>query len=100
MKPIKFILYVAAAWCGILTFAHFRNIGIYQFSRWAVCAAAVFGAVNLKSDWRWALAVVAILFNPIIPIHFSRDTWQVLDGLSAAVFLMTTFRVQRVPNSQ
>ncbi len=40
------------------------------------------------------LGAVAVLFNPILPIHFSRDAWQVVDGLAAAVFLVTGLRIK------
>ena len=31
---------------------------------------------------------LAILFNPIAPIHFSRETWQTLDIAAAVVMVL------------
>lgn len=36
-------------------------------------------------------AVVAILFNPFLPIHLSPDTWAFFD-VAAAVYLITTIK--------
>jgi len=42
-----------------------------------VCGTAAYGAfksVELeKSGWAWILGIIALLFNPIIPVHLSRD---------------------------
>jgi len=43
--------------------------------------------------WTWIFAVLAVLFNPIAPVHLQRATWQVVDAgaiivtvLAAATF--------------
>ena len=66
--------------------------GYYQILRWATCAAAVYVAYNAY-QWRklWAVylfGVVAVLFNPLAPIHLSRGTWQVVDPAAALAFLV------------
>lgn len=86
MKPI---LIAAGAWCLVLTFVVFREYAVYLLSRWVICAAGIYGAVNLKSPWRWALAVVAVLFNPIASIHLGPDLWIFADGAAAAVFFIS-----------
>jgi len=75
----------------VITTVNFHNYGVYQLSRWALCAAAIYGVMNLKSGWQWILGGVALLFNPILPIHSSRDVWQAVDGLAAGVFLASGF---------
>ena len=37
--------------------------------------------------WAWALVPLAILFNPVAPLHFSRSTWQTLDIVAAVVLV-------------
>ncbi|HID1455206.1 TPA: DUF6804 family protein [Legionella pneumophila] len=32
------------------------------------------------------MTFIAILFNPVIPIYFSKSVWSILDSLSALVF--------------
>jgi hypothetical protein len=63
----------------------------YQVTRWVVCAAAVFVAYKawtFKHTWAvWVFGFAAVLFNPIVPFHIKRNTWQVLDLLAAAMFV-------------
>jgi hypothetical protein len=67
----------------------------YQLLRWAVCGLAVFSAFEAhekqRNLWLWAFVVLAILFNPIIPIHFTREVWQVLDVGAAVVLFVSLF---------
>ncbi len=62
----------------------------YRLLRWVVCAAAVFRAYY-GSAWKrygaaWLFGFLAILFNPLEPIHLSRETWQIIDVLAALAF--------------
>lgn len=66
--------------------------GYYMLLRLVVCAAAVViawkrFAGNSSSVWGVIFAGVALLFNPILPVHFSRELWAVLDSVTAAVFI-------------
>ncbi|HWL54344.1 MAG TPA: DUF6804 family protein [Chthoniobacteraceae bacterium] len=88
------------AWVALLfSFADMPK-GYYQLLRWTVCAAAI-GAIweNANSSrsegWKtfvmFFFGAMAITFNPILPIHFDRDVWEVLDivaliGLAASAF--------------
>jgi hypothetical protein len=61
----------------------------YQILRWAVCIIAAYGAFRAfdlgRNAWAWTFVALAVLFNPIAPIHFARDTWKALDGLAGIV---------------
>lgn len=65
--------------------------GYYVLLRWVVCAAAIFTvvlAVQYKKEWiAWPFGVVAVAFNPLIPIHLMREIWQVIDIVVAAAFI-------------
>jgi hypothetical protein len=66
--------------------------GYYQLLRWITCGAAVWVAF-LADDWenKWAtvvFVVVAVLFNPLLPIHLSRDLWQPIDLICAVLFVV------------
>lgn len=64
--------------------------GYYVLLRWVVCASAIFvlliGALY-KNEEVWPFAVVGVLFNPLVPIHLTREIWAVLDVGAAVVFL-------------
>ena len=33
------------------------------------------------------MGIVAIVFNPIIPLHMSKEFWKVLDFVTAVIFI-------------
>jgi len=65
--------------------------GYYRLLRWVACAVAVVSVIQLarsgKSGWAWGMVLVAIVFNPILPVHFEKATWRVLDGGAGLAFL-------------
>jgi uncharacterized membrane protein YccC len=66
--------------------------GYYQLLRWVTCGAAVFVAFmayNWKKLWATYLFVfIAVLFNPLIPIHLNRELWQMIDSICALLFVV------------
>jgi len=67
----------------------------YQILRWVVCAAGVYAAYLYLQAERialfWIFAAMAVLFNPIVPIYMSRDTWQIYDLVAVLVFAVSLF---------
>jgi hypothetical protein len=69
--------------------------GYYQLLKIIVCGAAVYMAY-LAYKWQkiwavWLLGFIAVLFNPLLPIHLSRDIWQPIDIACAFVFFVLAF---------
>jgi hypothetical protein len=64
--------------------------GYYVLLRLIVCGVAVYGAMQANSQqrmgWVWALGTTAVLFNPLIPVHLTKDAWVLID-LIAAILL-------------
>jgi len=71
----------------------------YILLRWVVCGTAAYGAfksVELeKSSWAWILGIIALLFNPIIPVHFSRKIWAPIDVMVALIFVVSIFTIRK-----
>lgn len=66
--------------------------GYYRFLRWVVCIAAVvmaFGAYARRMLWAvWLLGFIALLFNPLAPVHLTRDVWRPIDVATAVVLFL------------
>ena len=66
--------------------------GYYQLLRLVVCGTGAYVAWVLyhsKYPWAtWLFVFIAILFNPLAPIHLSRATWQPVDLACAMLFLL------------
>ena len=72
--------------------------GFFTLLRWVVCAAAILVGIRAYGWQRiWAVpifALIAILFNPLVPVYLSRSTWQPIDMLSAVLFLLAAIVVK------
>jgi len=66
--------------------------GYYTLLRIIVCGAAALIAYQHYekerevSFWVALMAGVAILFNPIIPVHLNREIWAPIDIITAVIF--------------
>ena len=65
----------------------------YTLLRFVVCGVNAYGAYFAKEidkiGWAWALGIIAVIFNPIFPIHLDRDTWVIIE-VGVAVFMFFT----------
>ena len=72
--------------------------GYYRVLRWVVCAVAITSAIQFyggrRQAWAWFLGALAILFNPLVPVHFEKATW-VVDGAVGVVFLSVLYLVRK-----
>lgn len=73
----------------------------FIFLRWLIFISAFFGIsiFLIKGNFVGYLffSGVAILFNPIFPIHSTKDVWIILDLLTAALFLISMLYVNNNP---
>lgn len=95
----KNILTIIAS--GFLFFALFDGLpyGYFTLLRFIVCAVGAYIAYKVyenskESLWVWVFSGIAILFNPIIPIHFERETWVIIDLIVGLFFLLSIFFIK------
>jgi Family of unknown function (DUF6804) len=81
----------------LIGIAPIHAYGYYVFLRWATCAAAVFFCImawNLERKWLLLIGIpIAILFNPLVPIYLNKETWSVLDLITAVVIFAFSWAV-------
>jgi hypothetical protein len=93
-KTLAAPAFIAALFLVIVAF--FRlPYGYYTFLRIVVCIASIYTALRLF-DWdykwqTWVFVAVAVLFNPLIPVHLGRDIWIVIDFIVAVLMIVTPF---------
>jgi len=69
----------------------------YIFMRWAVSLAACFIAWQIyRGGGRLGFSLIlfvalAVLFNPIAPVRFKREIWEVLNAVAAIIFVCGGF---------
>ncbi len=73
--------------------------GYYTLLRVVVCAVAIFVAVQgyfWKRFWAtWLFGFVAVLFNPLVPVHLSRQIWQPVDLAAGAAFVIAAIALSK-----
>lgn len=92
--------------------------GYYKALRWLVCAAGVYAVIlnvaakkipsgdlndyspsgapfgHASTFWAWVLGIIAVLFNPIFPVHLDRATWQAYDATAGLFFLVSAYFIR------
>lgn len=76
--------------------------GFYTFLRFVVCGFSVYCIVVLvdiykkKIGYYFIPICVALLFNPLFPVHLDRDTWAIIDLIAIPLiwfpYLLKEFR--------
>ena len=67
----------------------------YQILRWVVCLVGVYSSYlayqskNIK--WAWIFGIIAVIFNPMFPIYFTKEIWQPVDVIVAIIFFVSLF---------
>ena len=66
----------------------------YTIMRWIVCGVCGYVAFvefgRNRSMWAWLFVVIAVAFNPIVPVRLSRETWAPIDVVAAGVLVVST----------
>lgn len=44
-----------------------------------------------KEKWVWIFGFIAVLFNPFIPIHLTREIWLPIDFVTAVFLIISIF---------
>lgn len=64
--------------------------GYYVLLRWVVACAGTFMAWRSarcgQQGWVFPLALMAVIFNPLLPLHLTRQVWQPVDIAASVVF--------------
>jgi FtsH-binding integral membrane protein len=72
--------------------------GYYTFLRWVVCAISIYTAFLsyglARKAWLVIFSLVAVLFNPIVPIYLDKGTWIAIDILIAIVTFVSLFAIK------
>jgi FtsH-binding integral membrane protein len=69
--------------------------GYYILLRWVCCAAFAYLAIKAleqtKKGWTWVLGITAVVYNPIIRVHLTRDIWEVINIATIVIAVLSVF---------
>ena len=79
---------------GMLFFALKRHAyDYYTLLRWITFGAGLYTAFiafkNEQQGWAILLGILALLFNPLVPVHLQRQTWAFID-IGAGILLLAS----------
>tara|TARA_B100000780_G_C21059961_1_gene425973 strand:- start:284 stop:562 length:279 start_codon:yes stop_codon:yes gene_type:complete len=86
------ILYIPATFLFIAIFGLPYNY--YTFLRFVVTGVSLYAAFGLLEKGNinfWVMLFIAILFNPLIPIYLSKDTWILINIITGSYFTVTAY---------
>src|SRR5436309_1631993 len=87
-----YIAWLVAAVMLVFAVTGRHPYSFYTLLRWICCAAFAFSAFiateKNRMVWAWIFGVLAVLFNPIVPVHLQRDTWQIIDRVTIGVLVV------------
>lgn len=94
MKNIQNITILKIITIMLLLFALADNpYWYYQILRWVVCWLAGYWAYleyrKIHYLWTWVFGIIAVLFNPLSTIHLDKDTWIVLNIITAGILIIS-----------
>lgn len=87
----RILLIAMAAWCAAPALSDYNRDWVYELSGWALCAGCLHAGFGYwKQGFRLGLVpfwILAVVFNPIAPIHFGHEAWRVVNWIAVATFL-------------
>jgi hypothetical protein len=76
----------------------------FNLLRWVVCAVAVAFAIYASYTNRtwagWVFGALAVLFNPVVPVHLARATWRPIDAAAGFAFGVGAALLTAAPGRQ
>ena len=73
--------------------------GYFQLLRLVVTGVAFYNAYTAHESknkaWVVIMGAIAILFNPLFPIHLDKEVWVVLDIISAVLMFISINKIKK-----
>ena len=69
----------------------------YILLRWIICGSSIYmawQAYRMKVNaWLVPFTIIAVLFNPLLPVYLSKEMWALFDISAAVVFFAAAFKM-------
>ncbi len=78
--------------------------GYYTLLRVVCCASFAYLTLKAfsqkKEAWGWVLAVMAVIYNPLLPIHLTREIWSVINIVTIGIAIGSVFILESKPQKE
>jgi hypothetical protein len=75
-----------AAAIGRWPYEYYMILRVMVFAAGLLAAALIYQRSKQVTIWVGLFVIMAIVFNPIIPVHLRRGVWSILNVLGAGIF--------------
>jgi len=73
--------------------------GYYILLRWVCCGIFAYLAFRTleqeKRGWTWVLGITAVVYNPILRVHLTREIWSIINLITIGIVVASVFVVKR-----
>lgn len=78
--------------------------GYYMLLRWVCCGVFAYLAFQAyegnRQGWVWVLGITAGVYNPIIPVHLTREIWVVVNVVTIGIVVGSVFGIDAYQQSE
>jgi hypothetical protein len=72
--------------------------GYYTVLRWVCCSAFCFltwlAFQRRQQGWAWVLGTIAAIYNPLVPVHLTREIWSVINVVIVGIAMASIFAIK------
>ena len=73
--------------------------GYYILLRWVCCGIFIYLAFYTleqeRRGWTWVLGITAVVYNPILRVHLTREIWSVVNLMTIGIAVASMFVVKK-----
>jgi hypothetical protein len=78
--------------------------GYYILLRWVCCGIFAYlafrGFEQGHQGWVWVLGITAVVYNPILRVHLTREIWSVVNVVTVGIASASVFALNRTRKSE
>jgi hypothetical protein len=81
---------------GDVPYDFFMLLRVLVFITCAIVAVGLF-RIDAIAKWFWIVVAIALLYNPLLPIHLHRSTWEWINIVTIPVFATLSILLRPTP---
>lgn len=83
----------------LLAVPSFWPYGYFTFLRWVICIVSFYVAYGFYksklSGWALVFSILALTFNPIVPVYLGKTSWIPIDLIGAVLFFVAAYSIKK-----
>jgi hypothetical protein len=94
---IPFVMSIIALFIAInanVSYDFFVLLRVLVFVTCIACGTALWKTNQKGTTWFWIMVSIAVIYNPLLPIHLKRETWELINLVTISVFCLLCFLIK------